>query len=153
MSAKAQVPPFATMQIGALPVIRHVLDAEAEKMARLSKRLGKRLDFQLRTLPAGVIPDEEFRETFKVYQAAVFGLLREQRARAAVAGNQQPVTLTPEEERQEMEAIARDVLRSSSAEDRRRLLDACAIDVTPPPQPQVEHDIHVPDDFDYTEKP
>jgi hypothetical protein len=59
---------------------RHALTAQAEQLESIVGRIGRRLNHWLRTNRDGV-PSADFFEAFRYYQAALLGLLREQRER------------------------------------------------------------------------
>lgn len=67
--------------ISGVSVRRHTLTAQAEQLTSLTGRIGRRLNHWLRTHREGV-PSAEFFEAYRYYQAALLGLLREQRERA-----------------------------------------------------------------------
>jgi hypothetical protein len=77
-------PAVPTADIGGVSVRRHTLTAQAEQLVSLTGRIGRRLNHWLRTHRDGV-PSAEFFEAFRYYQAALLGLLREQRERARLA--------------------------------------------------------------------
>jgi hypothetical protein len=74
-------PAARTADIGGVSFRRDTLTVQAEQLASLTGRIGRRLNHWLRTHRDGV-PSAEFFEAFRYYQAALLGLLREQRERA-----------------------------------------------------------------------
>jgi hypothetical protein len=62
---------------------KHTLTAQAEQLESITARIGRRLNHWLRTHP-DVLPGAEFFEAFRYCQAALLGLLREQRERVEV---------------------------------------------------------------------
>lgn len=60
----------------------HQLTKDAELFASITRRLGKRLSYQLRcTEEAHTVPGPGWLDAFRYYQAATLGVLREQRER------------------------------------------------------------------------
>jgi hypothetical protein len=80
-------PPVTTPMIGGVTVGKHTLTAQAEQLESITGRIGRRLSHWLRTNRDGV-PSAEFFEAFRYYQAALLGLLREQRDRARLAAGE-----------------------------------------------------------------
>jgi hypothetical protein len=72
---------------------KHALELEAERMQSITKSVGLRLKHWLR-LNKRVLPDEQFVDIYRYYQASVLAQLREQRERAAAAG---PSTMSTEQ--------------------------------------------------------
>lgn len=77
-------PAVPMFDIGGVTVGRHTLTTQAELMESIVGRIGRRLNHWLRTNRDGV-PSVEFFEAFRYYQAALLGLLREQRERGRLA--------------------------------------------------------------------
>lgn len=69
--------------VGGLVVGKHTLNKQATQLESLCGRIGRRLSYWLRA-NQGLLPSAEFLEAFRYYQAALLGLLREQRERAAL---------------------------------------------------------------------
>jgi hypothetical protein len=74
-------PAVPTFEIGGVSVGRHTLTVQAELLESIVGRIGRRLNHWLKTNP-NATPSAEFLEAFRYYQAALLGLLREQRERA-----------------------------------------------------------------------
>jgi hypothetical protein len=74
-------PGTVTRPVEGIYVGSHTLTKQAEQLESLTGRVGNRLSYWLKTNPK-VLPTEEWIETFRYYQAAVLGLLKEQRERA-----------------------------------------------------------------------
>ena len=74
------------MSIGGVIVGKHTLTVQAEQLESITARIGRRLNHWLKTTP-NAVPGGEFLEAFRYYQAALLGLLREQRERARRAGD------------------------------------------------------------------
>ncbi len=112
--AESKLPEVTTPVIGGVRITRHVLDLEAGSLAWLARRVGRRLQRWLKQCPEEIqgfriewkqgqpvpvpmlhpngepvmvpaLPDGEFRETWRWYQATILGLLKEQRERARLA--------------------------------------------------------------------
>lgn len=119
--------PVATPTIGDVQLRRHILDREAAGLAKIAQRLGLRLRASLRQLADGVLPDGEWRETYRWYQDTVLGLLKEQRMRSTLKDGRPP--LTDEEYNTELTALARETLHGMSRTEVEQLLKEGAIDV------------------------
>jgi hypothetical protein len=77
----SRFPEVPIVELGGVAVGRHTLTAQAELLESIVGRIGRRLNHWLRTNRDGV-PSADFFEAFRYYQAALLGLLREQRERA-----------------------------------------------------------------------
>lgn len=80
-------PEVADTSIGGVTFAKHTLSKQADQLASITARIGRRLSHWLRTNPDG-IPSPEFFEAFRYHQAALLGLLREQRERARLAAGE-----------------------------------------------------------------
>lgn len=69
--------------MGGLIVGAHTLNKQATQLESLCGRIGRRLSYWLRVNQT-LLPSAEFLEAFRYYQAALLGLLREQRERATI---------------------------------------------------------------------
>jgi hypothetical protein len=109
------------------------LAKQTSQLAYLSAKLGSRLRYWLKSTERdkatgdGPMPDEDWRETYKQYTAAVLGLLREQRERQKMANAFVKAAgierqLTPEEEQLELMSLARETVLSMPEEELQRLL-------------------------------
>lgn len=85
----SEFPTVPNVSIGGvtLTIATHTLSKQAAQLASITARIGRRLDRWLRTNPDG-IPSPEFFEAFRYHQAALLGLLREQRERAKLAAGE-----------------------------------------------------------------
>jgi hypothetical protein len=76
-------PNVTTRPIEGIYVGTHTLTKQAEQLESLTRRVGARLSYWLnQTNVERPLPSAEWIETFRYYQAAVLGLLKEQRERA-----------------------------------------------------------------------
>lgn len=98
-----------TVTIGGVAVSKHTLTAQAEQLASLTGRIGRRLNHWLRTHP-DVLPSAEFFEAFRYHQAALLGLLREQRERARLAGGE---PMSDEDYERAVQELRTEILRSA----------------------------------------
>ncbi len=118
------------------PEWKHPLDVEAGRLLELSIRLGRRLrvalvqtdkaNAKLHDLDGALyqpkLPDEAWRETFKLYDKSVSNLLREQRERIALGllirkVNGGTNALTEEEYKSELATIAQEHLLEMSEDE------------------------------------
>lgn len=87
-----------SISLDSVSVATHDLTVQSKMLSSLTKRIGVRLNYWLRrtakqTSDAGLpeheapIPSPEFLEAFRYYQAALLGLLKEQRERAKLQGD------------------------------------------------------------------
>lgn len=70
---------------------KYALELEAERMQSITKSVGLRLKHWLR-VNKRVLPDEQFVDIYRYYQASVLAQLREARERNAAAGPNQMTT-------------------------------------------------------------
>lgn len=157
-------------EVGSVRVRRHILDRETARLMLLCKRIGKRLDLWFTRMPEEqvsqyllrtkegpmvvprkdaqdnpimepVVPTGDMMETFRWYQTALLGLLKEQRARAAMKPEHKPAMSDLELEA-ELAAIADEAVRSMPLPELERLLGerkAIDVPVAPAPPPPPEH--------------
>jgi hypothetical protein len=79
-------PAIAVTSINGVSVGVHTLTKQAERLESICNRVGIRLSWWLRTtMQSKEMPSAEFLEAFRYYQAALLGLLKEQRERARLA--------------------------------------------------------------------
>ncbi len=83
-------PAMPVVNMDGVQIGKHALTQDAELFASIVRRIGKRLAYWLRNTGHNVppseqpLPSESFLETFRYYQAAQLGILREQRERFAL---------------------------------------------------------------------
>lgn len=113
--------PVATPAVEGVEIKRHVLDTEARRLAMLARRVGIRLRKaeidRKETIQFGVREKgkDEWLEHAEWYRDTVLGLLKEQRARAAMKDGRPPLT-DAEYEATMQELVAERVRRMTSAE-------------------------------------
>ncbi len=142
----SKLPSVATPTIGGVSIKRHVLDLEAGSLGWITRRVGRRLSRWLRSTPEEIqgflikweegrpvpvpmldlegkpimvpcLPDSEFRETWRWYQNALLGLLKEQRERAKLTPKNGAPALTDEEyEAAHREMVAESIRTMSDGE-------------------------------------
>lgn len=76
-----------------------------------------------------ILPNEDFRDTFKLYERAVRNLLVEQRARAAMGAGKGGAPVDDETFEREIAELARETIKNMPIGELRELLKARAIDV------------------------
>lgn len=123
--------PVETPVVAGVKMHRHKLDIEASRLSNLAQRLGKRLRAwcQQTDRPEGempVLPDEDVRETFKLYSGTVKWMLEEQRHRAKLAGKDGVAELTDEQYAEGLKQLANETAAHMSDRDFEELLEARA---------------------------
>jgi hypothetical protein len=109
--------------IGGVVLTRHPLEVEAARLAGLTRRLGKRLMYRHRRMLADAVPDEDWRESYKLYRDAVLGLLKEQRERARLPPGSRPPTVSDEDFEREIKALAAQAVQELPQDELDRLLE------------------------------
>lgn len=151
--ASAKLPAVQTPTHGGVTLRRHVLDLEAAKLTWINRRVGQRLSRWLRGAPELVqgfthewedghpvttpmlekdgspvmvplLPDEPFRESWKIYASTTLGLLREQRERAKLGAKTGAVVLSDEEMQAALEEMLEVELKAMPEEKLQRILAA-----------------------------
>lgn len=152
-----------TQAIGGVSVKRHVLDLETGHMMHITRRIGRRLTKWLRETPELVpgfraiweeghvslhpmlhpdgspvmvpsLPDEMFRESYKLYASTLLGLLREQRERAKLTSKNGALPISDEDYQAGIRELVAESIRSMPEAELRELLAAreqAAIEVQP----------------------
>lgn len=93
------LPSVPSVTLGDVTLGSHSLTKQAERLESVCARIGRRLDYWLRRTMRDTmkthgseieapLPSEEFLEAFRYWQAALLGLLKEQRERAVLQGDQ-----------------------------------------------------------------
>lgn len=80
-----------------------------------------------------ILPNEDFRDTFKLYERAVRNLLVEQRARAAMGAGKGGAPLDDATFKAGLDDLVRETIKSMPIGELRELLKGRAIDVEQPP--------------------
>lgn len=143
----------ATPALGGVTLRRHILDLETGHLMHITRRIGRRLGRWLRETPELVpgfraiweeghvslhpllhpdgspvmvpsIPDEAFRESYKLYSSTILGLLREQRERAKLTPKNGAPVITDEEYAAELRVLVAESVRSMPEDELRALLEA-----------------------------
>ena len=82
------LPPMPSVSIGSVVVGLHDLTEQGRTLSSITRRIGQRLTYWLRTTAVEKpLPPPEWVEVFRYYQAALLGLLKEQRERAKLQGD------------------------------------------------------------------
>lgn len=79
--AAPDVPQVMSAAVGGLVVGKHTLTSQSKLLESLCGRVGRRLSRWL-TEHQGALPDQQWVEAYRYYQATLLGLLKEQRERA-----------------------------------------------------------------------
>lgn len=113
--------PVATPAVEGVQIKRHVLDTEARRLAMLARRVGIRLRkaeiarVEVTTFGVRDKGKDEWLEHAEWYRDTVLGLLREQRARAAMKDGRPPMS-DAEYEQAVNELVVERVRRMTEAE-------------------------------------
>ena len=151
--------------IGGVQIRRHVLDLEAPSLAWLARRVGRRLQRWLKQTPDDIqghqiewvqgtpvskpmlhadgspvmvpcLPDADFRENWRWYQATILGLLKEQRERAKLTPKNGAPALSDEEYEAALREMIAETIRTMPAAELETLLEArkkpAIVDVSAP---------------------
>jgi hypothetical protein len=168
---------MATADVAGVRIVRHPLEREAERLMGITNRLGARLRFWLRKVPAEVpvmtgegedarpaigpdggqimqpvMPDRDWRETYDLYQRSVLGMLKEQRERAKLVGaGKGGLPLSDAEADAELAELVKASIREMPAEELQALLAERVIDVAPAPAAEPETELGPLPGMDVTE--
>lgn len=92
---KAGLPPMPSVTLDSVTVGLHDLTQQSKMLESICRRIGIRLTYWLRRSMRDAsepleapLPSPEFLEAFRYYQAALLGLLKEQRERARLKGDE-----------------------------------------------------------------
>lgn len=117
-------PAVARVPLEGITVGSHTLTAQAEQLESLTRRVGARLAHWLYTTSvARTLPPTEWIEVFRYYQAAVLGLLKEQRERAKLTAGEHP---TDEQLHEQFRDELAKALETFSPEERRYAMELWA---------------------------
>lgn len=116
--------PVATPEVAGVVVQRHTLDLEARRLSTLASRLGRRLKRTLVALPPEIVPNEDWRKSFELYERTVINMLREQRERAKLAAKGGGPPLGDAEFEAELAALAKETLEGMPEREFRALCAA-----------------------------
>ena len=97
----------------------------------IAEELGKRLSARLRKFPDDVLPDEEWRETYRVYTQATVGILSETRHRVKLIDANRGASSIPDEQvDRELDEIAvRRLFNKMPAKVRKQMIEL--VETTP----------------------
>lgn len=83
------LPSMPLVTLDSVTVGLHDLTKQSKQLESICRRIGLRLSYWLRTTSTEhCLPSESFLEAFRYYQAALLGLLKEQRERARLKGDE-----------------------------------------------------------------
>jgi hypothetical protein len=85
-----------------------------------------------------ILPDDDFRETFKLYERAVRNLLVEQRARAAMGAGKGGAPLDDEKFNAGLNQLVQETIKQMPLSELREIIKARALDVDVPVSPMGE---------------
>lgn len=114
-------PSLPVVNLDGVEIGKHALTQDAELLASVTRRIGKRLAYWLRRTGHGIpaleqpMPSPEFLEAFRYYQSAQLGILREQRERFALLKGEEVDEATL---KAQFRASLVDALSTFSAEER-----------------------------------
>lgn len=129
-------PAVVVAPVEGITVGTHALTAQAEQLQSLTLRVGKRLSYWLRKTNATMdLPPEEWIEVFRYYQAALLGLLKEQRERAKMQSGD---GLTDEQLKDTFKAQLVEALETFSATERSFALKLWDSGTIPPTTNEVQ---------------
>lgn len=130
----------ATPSIGGVAVYRHVLDLEAATMTLIMRRLGQRIKCWFRNtktsdpsdhkVGSGSLPDEDARESIKLYTQGMLGLLKEQRERAKLTPKTGAVILDEATFEAELRTLVATTIRSMPDAELRAMLQEREVQAT-----------------------
>lgn len=114
-------PSLPVVNLDGVEIGKHALTQDAELLASITRRIGKRLAYWLKRTATGILPSEvelpteHFLEVFRYYQSAQLGILREQRERFALLKGEEVDEATL---KAQFRASLVDALSTFSAEER-----------------------------------